>query len=133
MLLQARQRLLGRRERAAPAPIWPHLRTDRAPQTCGGGLWWSADKTYKNAITNELYLVTAMRLWHRCRAAAAAASAAAAPRSEGDPSFLQWAQREWHWFANSSMINAECAHSTRARARRTSNHEDTRAPITDGS
>ena len=61
--------------------------------TCGGGLWWTKDRTYKNAIPNELYLSVAAHL---------------ANRTEGEVriKYLDWAKREWAWFARSGMINA---------------------------
>ncbi|GII23083.1 glycoside hydrolase family 76 protein [Planosporangium mesophilum] len=61
---------------------------------CGGGLWWNADRGYKNAITNELFLLAAARLHRR----------AGAPTGEGR--YLDWALREWNWFDASGMINS---------------------------
>jgi predicted alpha-1,6-mannanase (GH76 family) len=61
--------------------------------TCGGGLWWTREKTYKNAIPNELFLVIAGCLHQRttdpCR------------RAGG---YLDWALREWQWFSASGLI-----------------------------
>jgi len=58
--------------------------------TCGGGLWWNEDRNYKNAITNELFLTTAIKLHQRSP-------------GHGDK-YLDWALREWDWFSASGMI-----------------------------
>ena len=58
---------------------------------CGGGVWWTRKKTYKNAIPNELFLLIAGRLHQRTTPAAG---------------YLDWALREWHWFLGSGMIGA---------------------------
>ncbi len=59
--------------------------------TCGGGIWWSKDRTYKNAIANELFLSVAVHL---------------AARAES-PEYADWAGREWRWFQGSGMVNAQ--------------------------
>jgi predicted alpha-1,6-mannanase (GH76 family) len=63
--------------------------------TCGGGIWWSKDRTYKNAIANELFLKVAASLHNRT------------PGDAGPASFVDWASREWAWFAGSGMINGK--------------------------
>ena len=63
--------------------------------TCGGGIWWRKDRRYKNAIANELFLSVAARL---------AAVARDPARRSAD---LEWAGKEWRWFAASGMINAK--------------------------
>lgn len=62
--------------------------------TCSGGIWWSKDRKYKNAIANELFLSVAAHLAERTANEAQKAR------------YLDWAQREWQWFLHSGMINA---------------------------
>jgi predicted alpha-1,6-mannanase (GH76 family) len=61
--------------------------------TCSGGIWWSKDRNYKNAIANELFLSAAAHLANR--------------DSAGMSGYLDWANREWTWFLKSGMINAQ--------------------------
>lgn len=62
--------------------------------TCGGGIWWSKDRNYKNAIANELFLSVATHLSARVQTGAG-------------QTYAVWAQREWGWFEASGMINGD--------------------------
>ncbi|KAJ7462290.1 glycoside hydrolase family 76 protein [Mycena galericulata] len=60
--------------------------------TCGGGLWWSTAHTYKNAITNELFLLI---------------SATGAINFPSQTAFLNNANLAWNWLENSGMRNSQ--------------------------
>src|SRR5579875_891661 len=62
--------------------------------TCGGGIWWSKDRTYKNAIANELFFRVAAELGLRTG-------------GKERRGYADWTRREWTWFAGSGMINSE--------------------------
>ncbi|KAI5463470.1 glycoside hydrolase [Mariannaea sp. PMI_226] len=56
---------------------------------CNGGIYWSKDRGYVNAIANELYLAVAASL----------------ARRTGKDSYLTIAKDQWQWFRSSGMIN----------------------------
>ncbi|GIH09368.1 hypothetical protein Rhe02_74350 [Rhizocola hellebori] len=58
---------------------------------CGGGVWWDRERTYKNAVTNGL--------WVRL-------TAALHNRLAGDTLWLNRATTSWNWFNASGMINS---------------------------
>jgi len=57
---------------------------------CGGGVYWSNARKYKNAITNELFIKLAAAIHNRI---------------QGDTKYLNWAVEVWQWFDKSGMIN----------------------------
>ncbi|KAF9272159.1 hypothetical protein BGZ88_005128 [Linnemannia elongata] len=59
---------------------------------CMGGIFWSKDRKYVNAIANELYLTVA---------------AALANRIPSNRTYAQIAVNEWKWFQGSGMINGQ--------------------------
>ncbi|KAL0956602.1 hypothetical protein HGRIS_002739 [Hohenbuehelia grisea] len=58
---------------------------------CGGGVWWSTAHTYKNAITNQLFLLTSASGFIRFR----------------NQTYLDNAKKEWDWLRNSGMRNSQ--------------------------
>jgi predicted alpha-1,6-mannanase (GH76 family) len=62
-------------------------------QTCGGGIWWSKERHYKNAIANELFFSVAAHLANRDQI----------HREQ----YFGWADRSWKWFAATGMINGQ--------------------------
>uniref|UniRef100_UPI00321744AF glycoside hydrolase family 76 protein n=1 Tax=uncultured Draconibacterium sp. TaxID=1573823 RepID=UPI00321744AF len=59
-------------------------------EKCGGGIYWKKGLPYKSAISNELFMLLAVRL---------------ALRVENNSYYQNWAEKEWQWFSNSGMIN----------------------------
>lgn len=60
--------------------------------TCGGGVWWDAERTYKNAVTNGLWIRLTAELHNRIPA---------------DRHWLGRAQAGWNWLTGSGLINAD--------------------------
>lgn len=59
--------------------------------TCGGGVWWNAERTYKNAVTNGLWIRLTAELHNRIH---------------GDRVWLERSRTAWAWFTGSGMVNA---------------------------
>lgn len=59
---------------------------------CGGGIFWKKNPLhYKNSIANNLFSLTAIRLFHETQ----------------DPQYADWFKRNVDWYMRSGMINTE--------------------------
>jgi predicted alpha-1,6-mannanase (GH76 family) len=81
--------------------------------TCSGGIWWSKERKYKNAIANELFLSVAAHLLTRQKDKSRQAY------------YLDWANREWQWFSHIGMINSDHLINDGLDAQCTNNHKTT--------
>jgi predicted alpha-1,6-mannanase (GH76 family) len=75
--------------------IFADMTNGWSPANCNGGVWWDKSETYKNAIANELFMLSAIRLHQRT------------PGDNGAGSYFYWATNEWAWFQSSGMINSK--------------------------
>ena len=82
-------------------------------QTCSGGIWWSKERKYKNAIANELFLSVAAHLLTREKS------------GKRQAYYLNWANREWQWFSRSGMINSDHLINDGLDAHCANNHQTT--------
>jgi hypothetical protein len=72
----------------AVTKIW-----DTPSTGCNGGIWWTYEHTYVNAIANSLFLSTAAHLANR------------ATDGIKKQEYITWAQKELDWFKRSGLIN----------------------------
>jgi len=59
--------------------------------TCGGGMIWGGGSSYKNAVTNELWITASVAMY----------------QAFGESSMLEAAIQGWIWLNQSGMINAQ--------------------------
>lgn len=63
---------------------------------CGGGVYWKKPDIGKHAITNELFMLSAIRLHQRLPDGS---------RVVGGRTCLRWAKDTWRWMRDSAMVN----------------------------
>jgi predicted alpha-1,6-mannanase (GH76 family) len=72
--------------------IFEDMKASYGTTPCGG-IWWDKNRTYVNAIANELFFDVGAHL---------------AIRGGNRASYyLSWALKEWNWFKKSGLINAQ--------------------------
>ncbi len=90
--------------------MFDYMATAWSPD-CGGGLWWSTARTYKNAITNELFFALSVQLARLFYSSNNTYPFSLFPC--GVLLFLlfwryySWALKSWQWFEQSGLINSE--------------------------
>ncbi|KIJ38399.1 glycoside hydrolase family 76 protein, partial [Sphaerobolus stellatus SS14] len=73
------------------AAIYDYVSAEWDETVCGGGVWWSGARDYKNAVTNELYILTSANGYLRT----------------GNQTYLDNAIKTWNWLSKSGMRNSQ--------------------------
>ncbi|MDE1860523.1 MAG: hypothetical protein KGH72_02280 [Candidatus Micrarchaeota archaeon] len=68
--------------------IFGHM-TGSWDTACGGGIWWNKGRSYKNAISNELFMMVAFQLYDRT----------------GNRYYLNWGNVAYNWFVHSGLMD----------------------------
>ena len=77
---------------------WEYIKDDSWDSaTCSGGCWWNIEETYKNAITNELFIVYSSLMFIETQ----------------EETYKNWAIKTWEWFDNSGMLAGHNSIKTR--------------------
>lgn len=91
-LIKAYQLLEKKRYLQKAIELWDYiLKNSWDSDFCSGGLWWNVERTYKNAITNELFIVFSTMLYFETN----------------DQKYNDWAIRAWEWFRSTEMLSLE--------------------------
>ncbi|MDB5284251.1 MAG: coagulation factor 5/8 type domain protein [Bacteroidota bacterium] len=75
--------------------IFAYMKAGGWDNNCNGGMAWQNTVRYKNAITNELFILLAARL------------AVRQSETYQKAYYLEWALRGWNWLDASGMLNAD--------------------------
>jgi predicted alpha-1,6-mannanase (GH76 family) len=71
--------------------LYDYVAAEWDETSCGGGVWWSGARDYKNAIVNELFILTSANGYLRT----------------GNQTYLDNAKKTWNWLLNSGMRNSD--------------------------
>ena len=76
------------RHLAIPRAIFDRV-SSQWQEAAGGGIPWNTTSTYLNSVTNGLFMIVAARLAVRT----------------GDPSYLDWAKKDWAWYSQAGIFD----------------------------
>lgn len=85
-------RLTGKSEYLEQAmATFADMTTGWNDEVCGGGIWWKKPQQYKNSIANNLFSLSAARLY----------------KETGDEAYRTWFEKDLAWFLQTGIIKED--------------------------